>query len=141
MAGLHDLTFVIADDHPLIREAVKTILEEKGFQVIGEASDGEEAVRLCRELEPDIAVLDISMPRLNGLEAARQIKQGRPSTTIILLTMHPEDPYIAQTYRLGITGYVVKSKTVHSLLDAIDAVCRGEIYLSPACGQGDKRRA
>ncbi len=129
MAGRRDLTIVIADDNCLHRAALKTILKEQGFQVVGEASDGDEAVRLCRNLEPDLAVLDISLPGLTGIDAAREIKKGYPRTGIILLTMHGEAPYILASLRAGAAAYVTKSKAASSLLEAIDAVGRGEIYV------------
>ena len=129
MEGYRNLTFVIADDYPMVRETVKTIIEEKGYQVLGEASDGDEVVRLCRTLEPDIAVLDISMSRLNGIEAAREIKKNCPSTKIVFLTVHPGGPYLLASLVAGVSGYVTKGKSASILLDAIDAVSKGEIYV------------
>lgn len=134
MPACQDLTFVIADDHPMVRETVGTILKEKGFQVLGEASDGDEAVRLCQDLKPRIAVLDISMPRLTGIEAARRIKRNRPNIKIIILTAHSEVPHLLESLVVGVSGFVTKSKAASGLLDAIDAVCKGEVYVRAASG-------
>jgi DNA-binding NarL/FixJ family response regulator len=134
MATAQHLRFVIADDHQMYLDAVKAILEENGFRVIGEASDGVEALRLCRDLEPDIAVLDISMPRLNGIDAAREIKRVSPSIKIILLTIHAADQYILESLRAGAAAYVTKSDGTSSLLKAIHAAYSGETYVSPGAG-------
>lgn len=129
MATHRDLTFVIADDYPTTRRSVRTILEKKGFQVLAEASDGDEAVRLCQELGPDIAVLDLCMSRLNGIDAARMIKMAHPNTKIIILTVHPGGPYLLESLVVGVSGYVTKSKVASVLLDTVDAVSGGEIYV------------
>ena len=135
-AGCQDLKFVIADDDPAIRELVKIIVEQNGFRVTGVASDGDKAVRLCRDLKPDMAVLDLSMPRLNGIDAALQIKNGCPDTRIILLSAHPDGPCIFQSLCAGAAGYLTKDKAASGLSDAIGAVCRGEIYV---CASGNRR--
>jgi DNA-binding NarL/FixJ family response regulator len=127
---------VIADDHPMIREMVKAILEVRQFQVAGVASDGREAVELCRDLEPDMAVLDLSMPKLNGIDAAREIKRDFAGTGIIMLSTHSDGPYILESLRVGVAGYVTKAKAASRLPQAIDAVCRGEIYV---CASGSHR--
>ena len=129
MASRRNLRFVIADDHPLIREILKAILEVRQFRVVGVASDGREAVRLCRDLEPDMAVLDLSMPQLNGIDVAREIKKDSPGTGIIVLSTHSDGPYILESLRAGVAGYVTKDKAASCLPEAIDAVCRGEIYV------------
>jgi len=123
------LRFVIADGDPTIRKLVKTIVEGQGFHVAGVASDGDKAVRLCRDLKPDMAVLDLSMPRLNGIDAALQIKKFCPDTRIILLSAHPDGPCIFQSLCAGAAGYVTKDKAASSLPEAIAAVFRGEIYV------------
>ena len=124
-------TLLLADDHPLMRHGVKAILSEEGFEVIGEASDGHEAMMLARELKPDIAILDISMPLLNGIDAAREIMKDSPRTKVILLTMYPQDRFVLAGIRAGITGFVLKSKAASGLIQAITAVYQGDVYLSP----------
>ncbi len=135
MASHPNLRFVIADDHPMIRQMVKQILEAKQFRVVGVASDGREAVRLCRDLEPDMAVLDLSMPQLNGIDVAREIKRDSPGTGIIVLSTHSDGAYILESLRAGVTGYVTKDKAASHLPEAIDAVCRGEIYVRASGSQ------
>ena len=122
---------ILADDHAIVRDGLRSILEDEGFEIAGDASDGAEAVRLCKELHPDIALLDISMPLLNGIDAAREILKTSPGTRIILLTMHSDERSVLASLRAGIHAYVLKSKAASSLMDAIDAVGKGEIYLSP----------
>ena len=123
---------LFADDHSIVRESLKPILEREGFQVVAEATDGREAVRLAGELHPDVAVLDVGMPLLNGLDAARAIQQECPRTRTILLTMHSEDTYVLQALQLGVRGYVLKSQAVADLVRALREVCRGATYLSPS---------
>lgn len=122
---------LLADDHAILRDGLRAILKEEGFKVVGEASDGQEAIRLGQKLEPDLAVLDISMPLLNGIDAAREILKASPKTKIVLLTMYTEDRYVLESLRAGITGYVLKSKAASSLVQALEAVAKGEVYLSP----------
>jgi len=101
------------------------------IQIIGEAADGQEAVRRVRDLSPDVAVLDLAMPLLNGLDAAREIVRASPRTRPILLTMHTEDPYVMEALRAGIKGYVLKTQPSTDVVQAIQEVARGRIYLSP----------
>jgi len=122
---------LIADDHAIVRDGLRAILKDEGFEVVGEASDGLEAIRLCEELGPDIAVVDISMPLLNGIDSARQILKVSPKTKIVVLSMHTEKRYVLACLRAGIVGYVTKSTSGSSLIQAIDAARKGEIYLSP----------
>jgi DNA-binding NarL/FixJ family response regulator len=136
MASPRNLRFVIADDHPMIREMVMAILEVKQYRVAGVGADGREVVRLCRDLEPDMAVLDLSMPQLNGIDAAREIKRVSPRTGIIILSTHSDGPYILESLRVGAAGYVTKAKAASCLLEAIDAVCKGEIYV---CASGSQQ--
>jgi DNA-binding NarL/FixJ family response regulator len=123
---------VLADDHQLVRQSLKALLEREGFQVAGEASDGQEALRLVPNVCPDVAILDISMPILNGLDAARELKKSSPKTKTILLTQHDEDQYVTEALRAGVRGYVLKNQAATDLVHAIQQVCRGEIYLSPS---------
>jgi DNA-binding NarL/FixJ family response regulator len=128
----HVPKLLLADDHAVLRDGLRAILNEGGFEVVGEASDGREAVRLGQTLGPDVALLDISMPLLNGIDAAREILKGSPKTKIIILTMYAEDRYVLASLRAGIAGFVLKSRAASLLVQAIHAVCRGEVYLCPA---------
>jgi DNA-binding NarL/FixJ family response regulator len=122
---------VLADDHVLVRQGLKSLLEREGFQVIAEASDGQEALRRVQMLKPDIAVLDITMPVLNGLDAARQMSLSSPKAKIILLTQHDEGQYLSEALDAGVKGYVLKSQVANDLIQAMRQVSRGEVYLSP----------
>lgn len=122
---------LLADDHLIVRQGLRSILEKELYTVVGEAGDGREAIRLAQELSPDIAVLDLSMPLLNGLDAAREIVKVSPQTKVILLTMHTEDPYVMDALRAGIRGYVLKTQAAQDLVQAIREVSRGSMYLSP----------
>ena len=122
---------VLADDHVVVRQGLKSLLEREGFQVVAEASDGQEALGHVQSLQPDIAVIDISMPIRNGLDAARDIARLSPKTKTILLTQHDEDEYISEALDAGMKGYVLKSQASSDLILAIQQVCRGLVYLSP----------
>ncbi|HEY7724751.1 MAG TPA: response regulator transcription factor [Anaeromyxobacteraceae bacterium] len=122
---------LLADDHALVRQGLRALLEREGVQVSGEASDGQEAARLAAELRPDVALLDIGMPLLNGIEAAREIQKSSRGTKAILLTRHDEDQYVTEALRAGVKGYVLKRQAATDLVQAIRQVCRGEFYLSP----------
>jgi len=122
---------VLADDHALVRQSLKSLLESEGFQIVAEASDGQEAMRHVQLLKPDIIVMDISMPTLNGLEAARQLSLSSPQIKTILLTQHDEEQYLSQALEAGVKGYVLKSQVANDLIQALRQVSRGEVYLSP----------
>src|SRR6266550_3316460 len=124
------IRIVLADDHVMIRQGLKVLLEAEGFQVAGEASNGSEAVDLCKKVRPDVAVLDISMPRLNGLDAARDILQTHPQPKIILLTAHTQERYVIESLRYGVTGYLLKENAADELVQAVRAVSGGAIYLT-----------
>jgi two-component system, NarL family, response regulator NreC len=126
---------LLAEDHVILRQSLRLLLEREGLKVSGEASDGREAVRLAQELCPDVAVLDIGMPLLNGLDAAREVGKVCPGTKTILLTMHTEENYVLEALRAGIKAYVVKSQAAADLIQAIHEVLRGGIYLSPSVSQ------
>ena len=129
------LKVFLADDHQVVRQGCRTLLEQEGFEVIGEAGDGHEAVRLTQALNPDVVVLDLSMPGLNGLDAAREILHARPQTAIVLLTMHTETHVIVSALRGGIRGYVLKTQAVEELVQAIREVGGGGFYMSPRVSQ------
>ena len=99
--------------------------------MVSEASDGQETVRSVEKTQPDIAIVDISMPVLNGIDAARELKKSSPKTKVILLTQHDEDQYVTEALRAGVQGYVLKSQAADDLVHAIQEVCRGSVYLSP----------
>lgn len=122
---------VLADDHVLVRQSLKTLLEREGFSVVVEASDGQEALRHVESMQPDIAILDISMPTLNGIDAAREIARIAPKVKTILLTQHDEDEYISEALDAGVRGYVLKTQVASDLIEAIRQVSRGQVYLSP----------
>jgi DNA-binding NarL/FixJ family response regulator len=124
------IRIVLADDHAMIRQGLKAILEAEGFQVPGEASNGIEAVELTQKLRPDIVVLDISMPLLNGIDASRQILEARPQTRIILLTAHTQEQYALQGLRHGVTGYLLKENAADELVNAVRTVAGGAIYIT-----------
>jgi DNA-binding NarL/FixJ family response regulator len=125
------LRVLIADDHSIVRAGFRALLERNGFEVVGEAVNGQEAVRLAGELRPDIALLDVSMPLLNGLEAGREIQRAHKDTHVVLLTMHTEDHLMAAALRSGIRAYVLKSQAAEDLVLAMRAVVRRQVYLSP----------
>src|SRR6202166_1431903 len=122
---------LLADDHSLIRQALRALLEKQGFQVVSEASDGQEALRSVEKTQPEVAILDISMPVLNGVDAARELVKSSPKTRVILLTQHDEEQYVTEALRAGVRGYVLKSQAGSDLIHAIKEVCRGSVYLSP----------
>lgn len=123
---------ILADDHVVVRQGLKGLLEREEIQVVGEGSDGQEAINLAAKLLPDVAVIDIGMPILNGLEAAREVRKASPKTKAILLTRHDEDQYVTEALRAGVKGYVLKNQAATDLVHAIHQVCRGAIYLSPS---------
>ncbi len=123
---------LLADDHVLVREGLRALLaKEADIQVVAEAGDGREAVQAAREMRPDVAALDLSMPLLNGLEAARQIAAWEPGPRVILLTVHAEDHYVLEAVRAGVRGYVLKKQAAADLVRAIREVSGGGVYLSP----------
>jgi DNA-binding NarL/FixJ family response regulator len=122
---------LLAEDHVMVRQGLRTFLEQAGMAVIGEAGDGQEALRIAHEQHPDVAVLDIGMPYLNGLETARRLRDALPQTKIVLLTMHTEDPYVLEAIQAGAVGYVLKTQAMLDLVQAIQNVLQGQIYLSP----------
>ena len=124
-------SILLADDHALIRQGLKALLERQGCRIVGEAANGQEALRSVENTQPDIAILDISMPILNGIDAARELKKSAPKTKVILLTQHDEDQYVTDALRAGVKGYVLKSQAADDLVHAIREVSKGSVYLSP----------
>ena len=126
---------MLADDHPMFRQGLRSLLEKDGFEVVGEASNGHEATRMARKLNPNVAVLDLGMPMLNGVDAARDIYKRSPETQVVLLTMYEDDAYVLEALRAGIRGYVLKAQAASDLLAAIREVLRGAVYLSPGISE------
>ena len=122
---------ILADDHALVRQGIKSLLEREGLQVVAEASDGREAIRHAEALAPDVVVMDIGMPTLNGMEAARELARCCPKIKPILLTQHDEPQYVSAALSAGVKGYVLKSQISAELIHAIHQVLRGHVYLSP----------
>lgn len=130
---MRPLRVILADDHRLVRSGVRSLLESiPGVTVVGEAGNGHEALDLVTRLEPDIAVLDVTMPGLNGLEVSARLRGAAPRTRVIVLTMHAGEIYVAQALRAGVAGYLLKDSAVTELEAALQAVSEGETYLSPA---------
>jgi RNA polymerase sigma factor (sigma-70 family) len=126
---------LLADDHALVRAGIRSLLEASGASVVGEASDGREALRLAAKLQPDVVFMDVAMSTLNGIEAARQLHRSHPEVRIIMLSMHAERQYIYESARAGATGYVLKDAAFSDLLAAIEAALDGRTYWSPAAAE------
>jgi len=123
---------LLADDHSLLREGLRLLLERQPeFAVVGEAGDGREAVRLAEELHPDVVVMDIAMPELNGIEATLRIVNGLPRTSVLILSMHHDESYVARALKAGARGYLLKDSLKADLLNAVLAVTEGRSFFSP----------
>ena len=129
---MNDISVLLAEDHAIVRKGLRSLLDdETGITVIGEAADGREAVDKVQQLCPDVVVMDIMMPFLNGLGATRQIVRRCPGVKVLILTMHTNEEYVLQILRAGASGYVVKQAAPEELIAAIRAVHRGDSFLSP----------
>lgn len=127
---------MLADDHPLLRQALRDVLEkQRDFEVIAEARDGEEAVKLATELDPDVVIMDMSMPKLNGLEATKQIKASRPAIAVLVLTVHSDSEHILSVLKAGAGGYLTKSVYGEEVIHAVRSLVCGETVLSPSVSQ------
>jgi len=124
------LKILLADDHLVLLAGMRALLEREGYQVVADVSDGRQAVNLARKLQPHIAVLDITMPGLNGLAAAQKIRRLCPETKVIILTMHKETPYVIEALDAEVMGYVLKTQAAQDLLAAINSVAANNVYLS-----------
>jgi two-component system, NarL family, response regulator NreC len=123
---------LLADDHQLMRSGLRLLIERQlDLTVVGEAADGREAVALAKSLRPDVAVMDISMPNLNGIEAAHQIKQSHSEIAVIMLSMHPDESYVLRALKAGAKGYLLKDSAEADLITAVRAVARGKSFFSP----------
>jgi two-component system, NarL family, response regulator NreC len=124
---------LLADDHTVVRQGLRKLLEERSdWEVIAEAGDGREAVRLAEQHKPDVAILDVAMPLLNGIEATRQIARRVPSTRVLVLSMHADEAYVTQILQAGATGYLLKDSADVDLLKAVGEAARGKSFFSPA---------
>ncbi len=133
MRPLETIKVLVADDHTMFREGVKLLLENTGeVEVVGEASEGNEAFELARSLRPDVVIMDIGMPGVNGLDATRMIQQKLPEVRVLILTMHDTDEYFFRTLQAGASGYVVKEAAGIDLLVAIKAVHQGGVFIQPS---------
>jgi two-component system response regulator NreC len=129
---LRKVKVLLADDHKMIRAGLRLVLEQQpDIAVAGEADDGRQAVSLARDLKPDVVVMDIGMPNLNGIEAALQIKQAVPETAIVMLSMHSDEGYILRALRAGAAGYILKDSAEADLVGAVRAVAEGKSFFSP----------
>ena len=129
------LQILLADDHLIVRQGLRAILEREGFKVVGEASNGHEAVERAHALRPDVAVLDLTMPLLNGIGATREIVKARLNTRVVLLTMHTEDQYVIEALKAGVRGYVLKTRAADELVHAIRDVSKNLTFLSSGISQ------
>ncbi|HEX5632652.1 MAG TPA: response regulator transcription factor [Gemmatimonadales bacterium] len=123
---------IIADDHAMVREGIKSVLEREGFEVVGEAGSGTEVLPLAERTLPDVAVLDISMPGETGLQAAARLRQAMPEVRVLILSMYDNTEYVLESVRAGAHGYLLKDAAAQELANAIRAVQGGEAYFSPA---------
>jgi DNA-binding NarL/FixJ family response regulator len=133
---MRPVQILLADDHEVVRKGLRALLEaQPGWKVIAEATDGREAVEKAKDMRPDVAIVDIEMPCLNGLEATRQIVKKAPRTRVLVLTMHDTNPLIQQVVKAGARGYVLKSDVASDLVAAVDALCRDQTFFTSKVSQ------
>ena len=125
------VSVMLADDHPVFRQGLRALLEHERFEILGEASDGLEAIAMAERVQPTVVVIDLAMPALNGIDAAREIVKRVPRAKVILLSMYTEEHHVLEALRAGVKGCVSKSQAAEHLLQAIKDVCAGGVYLSP----------
>jgi DNA-binding NarL/FixJ family response regulator len=129
---MNKLRILLADDHTVVRAGLRSLLEQQpDLEVVGEAGDGRQAVELAGSLQPDVAVLDIGMPQLNGIEAARQITGSRPETAVVILSMHSDEAYVMRALKAGARAYLLKDSAETDLIRAIRSVSQGKSFFSP----------
>ena len=127
------LRILLADDHTVVRQGLRKVLEERSdWVVVAEAGNGRDAVKHAEELKPDVAILDVAMPLLNGIEATRQIVKRAPATRVLVLTMHSDEAYVNQILKAGASGYLLKDSADVDLIEAVSAVSQGKSFFSPA---------
>jgi DNA-binding NarL/FixJ family response regulator len=122
---------MLADDHRMLREGLRRSMSDQGFDVVGEARDGDEAIRLAEELQPEVILMDVTMPEVDGVEATRQIRQQFPDIRIVMLTMHADQEVLAAAIRAGASGYLVKDCSTEEIASAVRMAASGETALSP----------
>ena len=124
---------LLVDDHQIVREGLRSLIEKKGdYTIVGEAEDGRMAVRMVSELKPDVVIMDLTMPEMNGMTATEEILKNHPAVRVLILSMHADRRFIAETLKAGASGYLLKDRAFCEMMDAIAAVVRGEVFLSPA---------
>jgi len=138
---MQNIRLLLADDHPAFLEGLKRYLgDQDGLEVVAEARDGEEAVTLARDLRPDVAIIDISMPVLNGIEAARQIKEALPDIAVLILSAYYDEPYVISAMQAGATGYLVKTVDIGEIATAVRALHAGETVLDAKAAEAVMKR-
>jgi two-component system, NarL family, response regulator DegU len=128
--GPASIRLLLADDHTMLREALRRAMEGAGLDVVGEAADGEEAIRLCAKLRPDVVLMDVSMPVLDGVEATRQIHRSDPDIAVLMLTMHADSDVVARALSAGAVGYLVKDASMSEVVEAVRLAANGDTALS-----------
>jgi len=137
-----EVKLLIVDDHPVFRRGLRDIIEEYSkFQVVGEASNGEVALRMISELKPDIAIVDIDMPRLNGLKMVRTVQEMNLPVAVVFLTMYNELDVFDAALKLGVKGYILKENAAEDIVDALDKVARGKTFISSSMSEKSQRRS
>jgi two-component system response regulator NreC len=129
------LRVLLADDHAMVRQGLRALLEREQISVVAETDNGSDAIRLAEKLRPDVAVLDYSMPRCDGLSAVQAIRKKCPETATIILTVHPDEHYVVSALRVGTRGYILKSQVAEDLVRAVRQVAQGGFYLSPGVAE------
>ncbi len=127
---------LLVEDHTIVRQGLRRLLEERGINVVGEAGDGLKAIKMARELHPEFIIMDISLPKLSGIDATRKIKKELPDVKILMLTIHSEESYILKALDAGASGYLLKDTVADELVNAIEAVERGEHFVSSSISPG-----
>lgn len=132
------LKILLVDDHPVVRQGLRQVLESNlEFRVVGEAADGQAALEQVVQLHPDVVILDLALPGINGLEVARRIRQRSPQTRMLVLSMHSNEAYVHEAFKEGVLGYVLKENATEDLVQAVEAVAAGRRYLSPKISEED----
>jgi len=127
----HGVSLLLADDHTMVRQSMRRSMEAEGFAILGEAGDGDEAVRLTEQLSPDVVLMDVSMPVLDGVEATRRIKERRPGTQVVMLTMHADADVVRRALKAGAAGYLTKDCSIDEVAQAVRLAASGDSVVSP----------